>query len=252
MGHSALSVNWFGVVVGAVLTLVTAQTFGYVVAPITTTTTVTLKETMFVTKTVTTPETRIIHETTTLTDTVTLIKTIYVTVTQTLTKTVTVTKTVTAGIPTGPAPDFELPEVGKLGPTGRSIRLSQFSGKPVFLEFISPTCSYCLEKTPMVSKLQRRYGDKVVFISIVFGSIEAAQDLLQDYEGRAWIHVVDYSGTVFKSYGIKGVPTYIILNTDHVEVGRFYGIGTELEDLEEIILRIRKAGTTVCIEHVAL
>ena len=232
-----------GVVVGAILTLVAAQMFGYTVGPITTTTTLTVTKTVFVTKTVITPTTMVIHRTTTLTDTVTLLRTIYVTETRTLTKTVTVTKTVTAvTVTTTPTRittwDFELPEIDELGLTGRIIRLSQFSGKPVFLEFISPACSHCLEKTPMINELQTRYGDKVVFISIVFGSVEAAQDLLQTYEERTWIHVLDYSGEVFKSYGIKGVPTYVILDEHHLERGRFYGAGTELEDLEEIILRI--------------
>jgi len=223
---AALLLVLIGVIVGAVLAFVTAQMFEYVITP-TTTIISTLTEPTFVTKTVLTPTTMVIHETMTLTDTVTLVKTSYVTR--------TVTKTVSTTVITTAAPDFTLPEVNKLGLTGENVKLSQFSGKPVFLEFISPTCIHSLKETPVVSELYRRYGGKVIFISIVIGSVEAAKDLLQTYEERTWVHVLDSSGEVFKSYGIKGVPTYIVLNTDHVEVGRFVGAGTEV--LAEEILR---------------
>jgi len=196
MGHPALSVNWRYCRLNA---LVTAQIFGYVLAP---TTTPALTKPTSVTKTVITPTTIVVHKTTTLTDTVTLVKTSYVTR--------TVTKTVSTMVITTAAPDFTPPEVNKLGLTGETVKLSQFSGKPVFLEFISPTCIHSRKETPVVSELYRRYGDKVVFISIVIGGVEAAKDLLQSYEERTWMHVLD-SGEVFKSYGVDRVPTYIVL-----------------------------------------
>jgi len=227
-----------GVIFGVATVLATVHIFGYAGTP--RATTVYTTETVKVTETEIRPETITSYATSVLTverqKTVTLTKTIYVTKTITLTKTVTVT--VGGVIPTGPAPDFTLPEVNEHGLTGEYIRLSKFSGKPIFLEFISPTCSHCLGKTSMVSELQRRYGDKVEFISVVLGSVEATRTLLQNYRERVWTHVVDEHGNVFQSYGIKGVPTYIILNADHVEAGRFLGAGTEPEDLEEIILRV--------------
>jgi thiol-disulfide isomerase/thioredoxin len=120
-----------------------------------------------------------------------------------------------------PAPDFELPEIDELGLTGKTIRLSQFEGKPVFLEFMSPTCPHCLRMIPILKELEERYGERIVFISVVYpvGGIEYASKVLAE-EGLNWIHVVDEKARVFDAYDVSGTPTYIILDKDHVEVKR--------------------------------
>jgi len=39
--------------------------------------------------------------------------------------------------------------------------------------------------------------------------------------GLNWIHVIDSDMSVFKKYDVRGTPTYVILDKDHVEVARF-------------------------------
>jgi len=137
-----------------------------------------------------------------------------------------------------PAPDFELPEIDELGLTGKTIRLSQFEGKPVFLEFMSPTCPHCLRMAPILKELEERYGESIVFISVVYpvGGIEYASKVLVE-EGLNWIHVVDEKARVFDAYDVSGTPTYIILDKDHVEVKRIIGENSR-EVLEEAILSV--------------
>jgi len=138
-----------------------------------------------------------------------------------------------------PAPDFELPEVDELGLTGRSIRLSQFSGKPVFLEFISPLCGYCRAMTPTIKKLEEKYGDRIVFISVMGlgpSGIEVASEFLKEYR-LSWIHVVDERLEVFRLYGVTGTPTYVILDSDHFERHVIRGATSE-DVLEKAILDV--------------
>ncbi len=136
------------------------------------------------------------------------------------------------------APDFELPEIDELGLTGKMIRLSQFSGKPVFLEFMSPTCPHCLRMTPVVKELEKKYGDRIVFISIVYpsGGIEYTSKVLAE-EKLDWIHAVDEKARVFDAYDVSGTPTYIILDGNHIEVKRIIGENPR-DTLEEAILSV--------------
>jgi len=142
-----------------------------------------------------------------------------------------------------PAPDFTLPEVSFSGLTGRKISLSDFYGKPVFLEFLSPLCGHCLKMTPIIKDLQERYGSEVVFISVMLAnasdeaSLKISMEFIKKNEAY-WIHVVDSDVSVFAEYGVKGTPTYVILNKEHTEVARFIGSGTSEKDLENALRSI--------------
>lgn len=137
-----------------------------------------------------------------------------------------------------PAPDFELPEIDELGLTGKTVRLSQFEGKPVFLEFMSTTCPHCLRMAPIVKELEEKYGEKIIFISVVYpaGGIEYASKILAE-EGLNWTHVVDEKARVFDAYDVSGTPTYIILDKNHVEVNRIIGENSR-QVLEDAILSV--------------
>lgn len=139
-----------------------------------------------------------------------------------------------------PAPDFELPEVDGYGLTGKSIRLSQFKGKPVFLEFMSPLCGHCIKMTPIIKDLEEKYGDKIVFLSVVWpgsSGVELVSRFIQEKEAN-WLHVVDDEGKAFKAYGVRGTPTYVILDEGHVEKQRFIGSGVKEGELERAILSV--------------
>ena len=138
------------------------------------------------------------------------------------------------------APDFELPEIDRYGLTGKNIKLSQFGGKPVFLEFMSPLCGHCIKMTPVIKDLEEKYGDRVVFLSVVWpgsGGVELVSKFIQEKDVN-WLHVIDEEGKAFQAYGVRGTPTYVILDKDHVEKYRFIGSGTKEEDLEKAILSV--------------
>jgi len=143
----------------------------------------------------------------------------------------------------GVAPDFELPEIDELGLTNKKIRLSQFSGKPVLIEFMSPVCGHCMKMIPKIKELYEKYGDRVIFISIAVKwyltdqqLVKLTADLIKKYEAK-WLHLGDMDGEAQTSYGIRGTPTYILLDSEHRVVWRHEGELSK-DYLEEAILEV--------------
>ena len=127
------------------------------------------------------------------------------------------------------APDFELPEIDELGLTDKKIKLSQFSGKPVLIEFMFPICDHCIKMTPTIKELYEKYGDRVVFISITVKwyltdqqLVKLTADLIKKYE-RRWLHLGDMDGKAQTSYRIRATPTYILLDSKHRVVWKHEG-----------------------------
>tara|TARA_B100000029_G_scaffold513989_1_gene615228 strand:- start:1009 stop:1545 length:537 start_codon:yes stop_codon:yes gene_type:complete len=71
-------------------------------------------------------------------------------------------------------------------------KLEDYSGKPRFIEFWSPTCMTCLASKPVVQGLKEDFGKQFDFFSLS----------TSDKEYR----------NAFLDYGIRAVPTFIIEN----------------------------------------
>jgi thiol-disulfide isomerase/thioredoxin len=69
-------------------------------------------------------------------------------------------------------------------------KLDDYSGKPRFIEFWSPTCMTCLASKPVVHGLKEDFGEKIDFFSLS----------TSDNQNR----------DAFLDYGIRAVPTFII------------------------------------------
>ena len=69
-------------------------------------------------------------------------------------------------------------------------KLDDYSGKPRFIEFWSPSCMTCLASKPVVYGLKEDFGEKFDFFSLS----------TSDNQNR----------DAFLDYGIRAVPTFII------------------------------------------
>lgn len=72
------------------------------------------------------------------------------------------------------APDFELPDMN-----GKRVRLSQFRGKVVFLNFWTKTCNPCLEEMPSIAELARIGQGRGDFV-VVTVSTDEGPDAVRD------------------------------------------------------------------------
>jgi peroxiredoxin len=120
------------------------------------------------------------------------------------------------------APDFSLPSH-----EGKSVKLSDFKGKTVVLEWINEGCPFVVkhyDSSGNLPKLQRKYSAKgVVWLGIV-SSAEGEQGYwATGGEAKAWADkhqaglsaiLLDPEGTVGRAYGAKTTPHMYIIGKD--------------------------------------
>lgn len=59
------------------------------------------------------------------------------------------------------AADFELESFD-----GKKVKLSEFLGKPVLIDFWAGWCPFCIEEMPEIEKIHKEFGDKLIVLGI--------------------------------------------------------------------------------------
>ena len=135
------------------------------------------------------------------------------------------------------APDFEIQNNDSV----KDVKLSDFRGKYVVLEFWASWCPDCRKDMPEVKALYERYGKKgVQFIGISFDTDKAAWSNYIAKNGLSWLHTSELvkwkKGTkIDQAYQVQWIPTYYLLDPEgKVVLGTVMleKLKTELERLE--------------------
>jgi cytochrome c biogenesis protein CcmG/thiol:disulfide interchange protein DsbE len=107
------------------------------------------------------------------------------------------------------APDFELP-----GLDDKTLRLSDFRGKVVFLNFWATWCKPCKEEMPSMEILYKNFEkDGLVILAVSIDRVTTKKDIPPFVKGLnlTFPVLVDSWGQTDKRYKLMGVPeTYII------------------------------------------
>jgi|SRR5690625_371045 len=108
------------------------------------------------------------------------------------------------------APDFELSTL-----EGETMRLSDFRGEPVMLNFWATWCPPCRAEIP---DMQKFYEDKDVTILAVnlYGSEQDKDDVPEFIEefGMTFPVLLDEESKVSTKYNIQPIPTTYLINSD--------------------------------------
>ncbi|UOQ66248.1 TlpA family protein disulfide reductase [Hymenobacter volaticus] len=112
-----------------------------------------------------------------------------------------------------PAPDFKL-----LAANGDTVRLQDFRGKLVYLNFWRTTSGLCLRDLPYAADLARKFqGKNIVFVNIALDDNEGAWKQLVVGKKLAGIQVHQNGGTrsqIARAYALEDVPAYFLLAED--------------------------------------
>lgn len=110
-----------------------------------------------------------------------------------------------------PAPDFEAP-----APNGRPVKLSEFKGKYVLLDFWASWCVPCREENPNIVKQYAAFKDKGFDILGVSLDDDKGDWLRAiTYDNLTWNHVSElkrWDSKVAQMYKVEGIPASFLID----------------------------------------
>jgi peroxiredoxin len=108
------------------------------------------------------------------------------------------------------APNFVLKDL-----KGRQFKLSDHKGKPVLLIFTATWCPYCRDEIPRLKDIYNAYEKHgLVMINI---DIQESQEKVSMFAAKYKIPfrtLLDKTGDVADAYGVRGVPTMVLINRE--------------------------------------
>lgn len=108
------------------------------------------------------------------------------------------------------APDFELSSL-----EGDVIRLSDFRGRPVILNFWATWCPPCRAEMPAIQNVATRHRDAGLIVLLINEGEDAAtiRGFLTDI-GVDLSVALDSDGAVGSEYRVRGLPTTVFVRAD--------------------------------------
>lgn len=132
------------------------------------------------------------------------------------------------------AADFEA-----LDFNGNKIKLSDFAGKAIVLDYWAAWCPFCVGEMPALEEAHQKYKDEVVFIGIhrtdSGESIKRALEFAKD-KGVTYTLVQDPTGEIYKmaTKGINAMPTAVFIDKQGVVKEIKLGPKTKEEIAEKV------------------
>ena len=121
------------------------------------------------------------------------------------------------------------------------VKLSDFKGKPVVLNFWATWCFYCKEEMPDFNIAFEKYPDvEFLMLNATDGYQETIETAKKYYETEGFDFNIyfDTNSQAVNNYGITGFPTTIFIDKDGYVVASAGGM-IDLETLEKGIEMIK-------------
>lgn len=109
------------------------------------------------------------------------------------------------------APDFNLKDIN-----GKTVKLSDYKGKKVILNFWAVWCKYCLMEMPDFNELNKELvkDNNAVILAV---DVQETEEKVKEYltSNNISLNVLmDADGAVSRTYGVSGYPTTFFINKD--------------------------------------
>ena len=120
-------------------------------------------------------------------------------------------KTVSSG---SPVPSYEY-----FDKNGKSVRVSDFAGKWVLMDFWSRGCGPCLKAVPELGAVSNEFKEKLAVVSISLDSENPWKEASREH-GIFWNDWNDPKGTSgsVRAFGTNGIPTFVIVSPEGIIV----------------------------------
>ena len=122
------------------------------------------------------------------------------------------------------APDFSITDVD----SKITYKLSDFTGKPVMLDFFATWCSYCIQALPHLVDIHEIFGDDIQIISIDVDDKETDSQIssFRKKQDMNWIVGSDKEN-IDDAYGVSGIPHFVIIDQNQIVSYQLIGFAEE-------------------------
>ena len=119
----------------------------------------------------------------------------------------------------GPAPEFTLKDL-----QGREVKLSDFHGKVVLLNFWATWCKPCKEEMPAMQASYDRLRDQG-FVVLAVNELEDTEKVAEHIRayGHTFPVVMDHNDAVASKYGVVGLPASFLIDRQGIVRERIFG-----------------------------
>lgn len=142
-----------------------------------------------------------------------------------------------------PAPEFTLPVIYN-GEPGSRLSLGDLRGKTVVIDFWASWCAPCRAQAPIIDRVARAHESGDVVILGVSTSGDDWADAVSFARGHnlSYTSVFDRDGTVARAYGVRSLPTLVVVDAD----GQIAAVRTRVvkeREIEALITQSRGTGS---------
>ena len=135
-----------------------------------------------------------------------------------------------------PAPEFTLSDL-----SGTPVSLSSFKGKVVLIDFWAIWCHACKEAFPRLNSIRKEYNAKgVVVLGVNLDN--AKPDKVASFVRKAGIDytvLTDPKSSTARLFGIKGVPSLVVIGRDLELVKTWRGMsGATEKEIDETLRKL--------------
>jgi cytochrome c biogenesis protein CcmG, thiol:disulfide interchange protein DsbE len=133
-----------------------------------------------------------------------------------------------------PAPDFVVPALDG----NDQIRLADFRGRPVIVNFWASWCNPCRDEFPLLkSTLHEHTADRLAVIGVTYRDIaDDSRDFVKKMQAT-WPQGVDEHRDVANAFGVRAIPWTFFIRPDGTIVARVFGI-TSQEKLDDPLRKL--------------
>lgn len=146
-----------------------------------------------------------------------------------------------ARVGSGKAPDISFTNYsfGLTEYDGKTVRLSDFRGKPIVLNFWASWCVPCREEQAILQASWQKHGSDVLFMGVDYlDQPPNAQSYLTEF-GVTYPNGPDKGSRAYTSYRVQGVPETFFIDADGNVQGFYVGPipAMELEQRIQALLK---------------
>ena len=119
---------------------------------------------------------------------------------------------------------------------GKLINISEYKGNLILLNFWATWCAPCKEEMPSLDKLQihKKMNNLRIFpVNVGRDNLEKSLNFYNELRIKNLKVFFDTDITLAKKFGLRGIPTSILLNKDGLEFARIIG-SIDYEDIKFI------------------